>query len=227
MAAKYESPEDAPRREEFSDFALVLKDGRELKCHKFRLAEVSSVFCAMLRQDCVETQTNKMEVTAFEPNTVESFLDYIYTDLQVRSEGFLPFQRGFDERRLTPELLRMADRYQVKHLHYQCTQHLKTHIQDDNVVSIWTVAEVINNAELKKVALEYLGKKRNQLLGVPGLKESFHSPLLMKSLVTYLADNQKIPTPAQRAPTFGNPYLFSQGGFSFGPIGGVKQEPRR
>ena len=55
MATKNEPRRNArPKREEFSDFALVLKDGTELQCHKVKLADVSPFFCAMFRQDCEE-----------------------------------------------------------------------------------------------------------------------------------------------------------------------------
>ena len=39
--------EDAILREEFSDFTLVLKNGRKLKCHKIKLAEASPFFRTM------------------------------------------------------------------------------------------------------------------------------------------------------------------------------------
>ena len=106
MAAKDETstPEETPHREDFADFALVLKKGTELKCHKFMLAKVSSVFCAMLKQDFIETQTNKMQVTEFEPETVQSFLDYVYN------------LNNFDKERLTTDLLNMCQRYKFEDL---------------------------------------------------------------------------------------------------------------
>ena len=67
MAAKMtETSQEATavsRREEFSDFSLVLEDGRELKCHKDRLAEASPVFRMILKQDGEEARTNKMKIT--------------------------------------------------------------------------------------------------------------------------------------------------------------------
>ena len=94
----------SPDREDFSDFALVLKNGQELKCHRRELAKVSPVFCAMLKQDFIETQTNKMQVTEFEPETVQSFLDYVYN------------LNNFDKERLTTDLLNMCQRYKFEDL---------------------------------------------------------------------------------------------------------------
>ena len=91
MAARDEDsrgslPDDSLGREEFSDFSLILKNGQELKCHKVKLAEVSPFFRTMFRQDCLETQNNQMKVTEFEPETVASFLDYIYADLDLAND---------------------------------------------------------------------------------------------------------------------------------------------
>ena len=148
MAAKETSSDtDVSKREEFSDFALILKDGQELKCHKVVLAKVSPFFCAMLRQGCVETETNKMKVTEFEPDTVESLLDYIYAEL-VLDPVHKHYQRNFDEDRLTPVLLRMSHMYQIINLQDECVKHLMENIEDTNAVDIWSVAETIGHVEL-------------------------------------------------------------------------------
>ena len=55
-------------REEYSDFTILLKDGCEVKCHKFMLARASPVFRMSLRNDDVETRTWQwMTLDAFEP----------------------------------------------------------------------------------------------------------------------------------------------------------------
>jgi len=192
---------DKLQREEFADFALVLKDGQELKCHKVKLAEASLFFRAMLRQECVETRTNKMKVTEFEQGTVESLLDYIYADQGLlgvsknvaewasksdKLERLNVDKRNFDLKRLSPELLRMCHMYQVKTLEEKCVLYFIETIQDTNAVDIWRVAEMIDNNKLKKVALDYLWKKGETMSDVPGLKETFQSPLLVESLVNFL-----------------------------------------
>lgn len=188
------TPEDTLSREEYSDFALVLKNGRELLCHKVKLAEVSPVFRAMLRQNCAETQSNKMKVTEFEPDTVESFLDYVYADFELVPVKDT-YQKVFYTNRLTAELLRMCHMYRVKNLQDKCVQHLQKSISDTNVVDIWAAAEMISDDELKKVALEHLVKKQSQLTDVPGLKESFNHPQLVESLVSYMSAQISLPPP--------------------------------
>lgn len=180
-------PTQEDQRDEFSDFTLVLKNGQEIKCHKIILSKVSPFFSAMLRQDCAETRTNKMEVTEFEPDTVKSFVDFLYGILDMIPVGDL-YWKEFDEKKLTPELLRLSHMYQVKDLEDKCIQYLMKTIEDSVAVDIWSAAETIGNEDLKKVALNHFGKKSSgQLLQVPGLEESFQSLQLVKSLVTYLA----------------------------------------
>ena len=188
MASKNKSLtlKDGPRRDDFSDFALVLNNGQELKCHKIKLAEVSQFFCSMLKRDCIETKSNKMEVPEFDPETVESFLDYIYADYKKVPEQDV-YKRSFDKKRTTPDLLRMCHMYEVTDLLEECTKYLVNNINDNNAVDIWGVAETIGNVGLKKLALDHLGSKGDQLLEVPRLKESFQSLQLVESLVSYLS----------------------------------------
>ena len=181
-------------REEFSDFVLVLKNGRKLKCHKVKLAEVSPFFCTMLRQDCLETQNNEMKLAEFEPETVESFLDFIYTAPDLATSNQDLFQMKFETKRLTAELMRMCHMYQLKNLQDWCAQHLLKSIDDTNAIEIWMAAEKIGNDTLKNATLDYLGKKGNKLSDVPGLKESLESPQLAKSLVSYMSHRDDVIT---------------------------------
>ena len=198
MAARDEDsrgslPDDSLGREEFSDFSLILKNGQELKCHKVKLAEVSPFFRTMFRQDCLETQNNHMKVTEFEPETVASFLDYIYADLDLAKDQDLHNMK-FDKKRLTPELLRMCHMYQVKNLQEWCARHLLKCIEDANVVDIWRTSEKIGDDQLRRAALDLLGKKGNKLQDVPGLEESLESPQLAKSLVNHMSHQDDVIT---------------------------------
>jgi len=178
-------PEDLLNREEFSDFAIVVENGQEVKCHKVMLAKASPVFRAMLKKDFLETKTNKMQMTEFDSETVQSFLDYIYEDHELVPDQDV-YKRNFDKKRLTAELLRFSHMYDVRNLLKKCIEHQKKNVDDTNAVQVWTVAEAIGNEELREVALEYLTKKKDKLLEVPGMRESFLSPQLMESLVDYL-----------------------------------------
>merc|ERR1719259_1547214 len=133
-----------------------------------------------------------MHLTDFDQETVESFLDYIYGE-----QKFVPgqnvFKRRFDKKRLTAELLRFCHMYDLRSLLEMCIEHLRKNMDDGNAVEVWTVAEAIGHEDLKKVALEYLGKKKEKLLEVSGVEESFQSPQLMKSLVNHLICQPVLP----------------------------------
>merc|ERR1719481_542148 len=99
-----------------------------------------------------------MKVTEFQQVTVEAFLDYIYADKKLNPAQDT-YQSVFDNKRLTPDLLRMCHMYHVKTLLDKCVEHLMKNIMDTNVVDIWVVAEKIGNDGLKEMALDHIGKK--------------------------------------------------------------------
>ena len=204
MATKNEAiprpDDDDLKRDEFSDFIIVLKDGRELQCHKFALAKASRVFRLMLRQDCEETRASKIKLTEFEPETVESFLDFIYADLQhVPDQNLL--KKKFDEKRLTTDLLRMSHMYEVTILLDMCVEFLKKNIVDTNVVDIWSAAETTGSGRLKDVALNHLGRKGEKMLDVPRMEEAYESPQMMKSLAKYQLMERQVKHTSQPTDT--------------------------
>ena len=89
-------------------------DGSELRCHKVVLACASPYLCQLLKQDSAETRNNKMKVTEFEPVTVESFLDFVYSKMK-HSGGQEMLKIDFDESRLTHDLMKMSYLYEMLH----------------------------------------------------------------------------------------------------------------
>ena len=172
------------RREEHADFTIRLKDGREIKCHKILLARASPAFIMILRHDNVETTTNTMTLDAFEPETVEAFLEFIYQHfIGTAAQG----SSSFHQIRFTLDLLKMSHMYDVECLLDKCTENLINVIDSDNAVDLWSVAEILSIGELKEAVLEYLGQKREEMLEVPGFKETWKSPEMMESLTTFMA----------------------------------------
>merc|ERR1712112_516558 len=113
--------------------------------------------------------------------------DYIYADLK-HFPNLNMYTKMFDNKRLTPELLRMAHMYEMTITRDSCSKHLLNNIKDSNVIDIWSAAETLGHDELKKRALDYLGKKGKKMLEVPGFRETFQSPQMMESLVPFLVD---------------------------------------
>ena len=64
--------------QQYADFAITLSSGRVLMCHKFLLAQNSSVFDSMLKSELTESRANTMKIDGFDDKTVFHFLEYIY-----------------------------------------------------------------------------------------------------------------------------------------------------
>jgi len=169
-----------------TDFTIVTASGKELKCHKFILAENSPVFDAMLEKDCTETTTDKMDLKHIEEETLIKFVQYLYaqsTD-EAATKGHASaglseyvYHRRFPKEDLTLDLLSIGHMYDVKDLEMDCASYLKANISDDNVMEIWIEAERCKNAVLCQSAIKHLvdRPKENPLGNVPGFTEAFKS----------------------------------------------------
>merc|ERR1712029_426293 len=110
----------------------------------------------MLTQELEETKNNEMNLGHFDQGTVVSFCEYLYAGLindpktiqQIRARvgpNEYIYKRCFDREKLTMDLLRMADMYQVKDLKADCTEYLKRNITDQNVIDVWLGAETLED----------------------------------------------------------------------------------
>jgi len=191
--------------QKLTDFALVLKSGDELKCHKFVLAENSEVFEAMLNKDYLETSSSRMKVDHFEEEAVYSFLQYLYAPvrpeemiLMMRRKDSVKdyvYQRHFSKEKLTVELFRMAHLYQVKDLLKDCEEYLKSNLCDENVMNVWAHAEMCNNDSLSKSATKFLASRPNggiPLHEVPGFEEAFESHKQARDLLKVMSEQNSM-----------------------------------
>jgi len=173
----------------FTDFAIVVESGEELKCHKHVLASNSEFFRTLLNTDLEETKTFQVKIEHSNEETLLSFLEYLYSEPLHSAKGLEQikkkldpnkyiFKRSFEEKKLTPELLCMAHMYRVKDLWMDCTGHLKASVCDNNVIDIWMAAEMCENQELSKVAFDHLVERpRGKTFeDVPGFNKAFPDP---------------------------------------------------
>ena len=145
------------------DFALESKDGVVLRCHKALLIKNSEYFVAMLRHKVRETTESKMVVPEYDGVTVASFLEWIYAaelgeDIvkklkQVAEPGEFVSQRRFDEKKFTPELLKMAHIYQMSDLQSDCADYLEQTVSKENAVEAWKAAGVSGSQKLRQGSL--------------------------------------------------------------------------
>jgi len=158
----------------FTDFVLLPKFGKELKCHKFVLVENSPVFEAMLTQDFEEAITNEMKLDDFDEETVSTFLEYLYTPAKDKAFDSVTaelirtgpqgnvYKRTFEKERLTPELLKMSFKYQVDDLQKDCIEYLKAHINNDSTaLMLLEIASAFEMNDLGEICVKYLEEEIN------------------------------------------------------------------
>jgi len=188
MATDMQSPLDSrvTWSQILTDFTVVLKSGKELKCHKFVLASNSEYFRAMLTNDMEDSKTDRVKMDGISEETVVSFLEYLYSE-SLKSEKTLAlvrnsvapnkyiYKRSFDEEKLTLELLSMAHFYRVEDMEMDCTEHLKETICDGNVMDIWMEADRCDIKELREMAIEHLVNRPSgqSLQDVHGFNDAF------------------------------------------------------
>jgi len=167
--------------QELVDFALVSKDDVVLHCHKARLIENSEYFKAMLSHKVRETDENQMVVRDYDGVTVASFLEWIYAaelgeDIvkklkKVAEPGEFISQRRFDEKKFSPELLKMSHQYQMSCLESDCEDYLQRTVSKENAVEAWKAAGTSGSQKLREKALTTMAKNHTKGVENPELKD--------------------------------------------------------
>ena len=135
--------------EKLSDVKLVC-DGQEFPCHKFMLSARSQVFQAMFSSDLEENASEMINIEDFDVDTIKSFLKYLYTD-------------KFEDDSVNCELLRIADKYDVKGLVQSCVNHIEKKMTLENILEVIYNAFLIDNKELLKASTEFILENRGQI----------------------------------------------------------------
>ena len=91
-----------------------------------------------------EENENSSEMVDFDKETVENFLEYIYDKGNLDLEDF------------TPQLLLIAEKYNVKELLEECEQALRRSLDSENVFEILKVAFLVNQNFLMETIREFL-----------------------------------------------------------------------
>jgi len=168
-------------RQEPPDFALVSKEDVILHCHKARLIENSEYFKAMLSHKVRETDENRMAVPDHDAVTVASFLEWIYAaklgeDVvkklkQVAEPGEFISQRLFDQKKFTPELLKMSHLYQMLDLQSDCEDYLQQTVSKENALEAWKAAGTSGSQKLREKALTTMARNHTKGVENPELKD--------------------------------------------------------
>ena len=96
--------------ESLKTFSFQICESEVFPVHRFMLAARSSVFKAMFKQEnTVEANNRNAEIKDMDPKTLQTALNYIYTDTV-----------SYDD--ISPALLAAADKYNLRILFNKCEQ---------------------------------------------------------------------------------------------------------
>ena len=185
-----------------SDFTLVTKDGVVIQCHKFMLAKNCPFYAAMLSNNFVEVDKNQANVTDFKGDIVSAFIEYLYSEkvskvaLELAKKhdpesALTMISRHFPVKKISPQLLEMAQMYQVEDLQNDCCDYLMKNINHDNVVDVWMAARRIESSALKEAALKHIFNSctQNPDDQIPGFEDIYNTPELVKEYIKYAHKN--------------------------------------
>ncbi|XP_017464240.1 PREDICTED: speckle-type POZ protein-like, partial [Rhagoletis zephyria] len=137
---------------ELSDFTIVVGT-TEIPVHKCVLSAHSPFFKAMFSHDCTkEAQEKKVIIPDVSIDAMKDFLQFIYTGVKPQNGS------------LSPELLTLADKYQVGDLKYLCADYLSSVLTIDNVANVYLVADLHNASGLKDNCLAFMASNFSQVL---------------------------------------------------------------
>jgi len=122
-------------------------EGRVFKVHRVVLAARSHVFDTMFSSNLLESVQNIVEVKEVDPNALEAFLYFMYTD-------------KIEENHLqhASDLLVLANRYDVPDLKDMCTQTLAHNLTVQNAAGILSIADTTHTPILKRCALQFISE---------------------------------------------------------------------
>ena len=74
--------------------------------------------------------------------------------MQVAEPGEFISQRRFDEKKFTPELLKMSHQYQMSDLQSDCEDYLQQTVSKENAVEAWKAAGTLGSQKLRQGRLD-------------------------------------------------------------------------
>nr|XP_015918374.2 speckle-type POZ protein B-like [Parasteatoda tepidariorum] len=167
---------------EHSDVELRA-DNMSLPAHKFLLSARSPVFRAMFHhQNMLENESNVVKVSDVDPETLKSFLEFLYT-------GSVDIIDG--ESAL--ELLIIADKYQVLSLIDTCSKFALSALSLENACKILYLSDLLNLKLLRDNAVDLVVKHFNEISNSCEWSEYIEkNPSLVSEILSHLMKDLKI-----------------------------------
>jgi speckle-type POZ protein len=134
----------------------------EFRAHKCILAARSPVFKAMFNYKLRETLTSRVVIEDCRPDVIRAMLKYIYTAYLPPDEDVAP---------IACDLYIAAEKYFIESLKIKCREYLVEHLSWDTVIQTYIVAELYNDAMLRKQALKFINENIDRVTHNPDWNE--------------------------------------------------------
>jgi len=151
---------------ELSDVVLMTKTG-ELPAHKFILSARCEVFKKMFEHDFRENIDGKVPMEDYDADLVQEMLRYIYLGEVERLDTF------------APQLLPLADLYELEELKKTCLSTMFPAITADNAAEALIVADLFRAGDIKAAAIAFIRRNFEELSRAKKLRELKKKPELL------------------------------------------------
>ncbi|XP_071033419.1 speckle-type POZ protein B-like [Parasteatoda tepidariorum] len=135
-----------------SDVKLKTRD-KIIPAHKCLLSARSPVFSEMFDQNMLESQTAVVDIPDVESETLQSFLEFLYTDTITNT----------DYEKLL-KLMFVADKYQVDNLKNRCSLTLMSELSLENVCEVVSASDAVNQPNLKLWAVNFIKENKKKII---------------------------------------------------------------
>ena len=145
----------------FPDVTIVCQ-GREFPCHKAILAGRSPVFEAMFSHSMKEKIENQVEVVDIDADTFAEMLEFIYSS-----------HVALNSKVSIANLLVAAEKYNLVDLKKLCEERLCVQMSVNNVLDMMELADLHNAANLRAMALKFIGRNAKEVASQKEWRERF------------------------------------------------------
>ena len=113
----------------FSDFTIKCSDGEKIPAHKFILAAFSSVMKTMINSNMIESESNTVNITDIDEETMTEILRFIYT------------REVNNIKELAVKLLYGAEKYELERLKKLCAASMIENLSVENALDYFILAD--------------------------------------------------------------------------------------
>ena len=164
---------------DLSDVKIKCQD-KTFNCHELILSLRSDVFRAMFSSNMTEKTSKEIIIDDFSSDAVSKMLTFIYTGDCDVNEG-----PGLAE-----ELLRLADKYNLRTLKNICLNTLQFILDIDNCVKFLIIGDMCQAKSLKEMAVQMVIENKAKIISTHEWKEFTKNHLELALEVATLGWNQ-------------------------------------